>query len=98
MKYDPYSFFNNCVRGSTPHSTIQSGLAVCEGYAGLFNAMAPAAGIESVVVLGHGKGKYPPSSADSSVLYNIKHLTNQILLTRLRLRRQIRPNSPTRRI
>ena len=33
-----------------------SGLAVCEGYAGLFTAIATIAGLESVVIGGHGKG------------------------------------------
>lgn len=33
-----------------------SGLAVCEGYAGLFTAIATMASLESVVVGGHGKG------------------------------------------
>jgi transglutaminase/protease-like cytokinesis protein 3 len=58
IDYDTNAFFNDNVRGSTPQSTLQSGLAVCEGYAGLFHAMARGAGIESLVVGGHGKGSY----------------------------------------
>lgn len=54
--YDTYSFFNNCVKPSTPASTIASGLAVCEGFAGLFAALATKAGLEAVVISGHGKG------------------------------------------
>ena len=57
VEYDVYSFFNNCVRPSTPESTLSSGLAVCEGYAGLFTAIASKAGLESIVIGGHGKGK-----------------------------------------
>lgn len=54
--YDTYSFFNNCVKPSTPASTLASGLAVCEGFAGLFTALATKAGMESIVISGHGKG------------------------------------------
>lgn len=54
--YDTYAFFNDCVKPSTPGSTIASGLAVCEGFAGLFAALATKAGLEAVVISGHGKG------------------------------------------
>ncbi|KAJ5783092.1 hypothetical protein N7457_004866 [Penicillium paradoxum] len=54
--YDADAFFNNCVKPSTPASTLATGLAVCEGYAGLFAALATHAGLEAVVVGGHGKG------------------------------------------
>lgn len=54
--YDTYSFFNNCVQPSTPASTLASGLAVCEGFAGLFAALAAKAGLEAIVISGHGKG------------------------------------------
>ena len=50
------SFFNDAVKPSTPANTLSTGLAVCEGYAGLFTALASKAGLESVVVGGHGKG------------------------------------------
>ena len=56
VEYDVVSFFNNAVKPSTPAATLTSGLAVCEGYAGLFTALATKAGLESVVVGGHGKG------------------------------------------
>ncbi|KAF2486261.1 hypothetical protein BDY17DRAFT_307781 [Neohortaea acidophila] len=56
VAYDVDAFFNNCVKPSTPQSTLQSGLAVCEGYAGLFTALAVKAGLESYVITGHGKG------------------------------------------
>jgi transglutaminase-like putative cysteine protease len=54
--YDTVALFSNNVKSSTPASTLASGLAVCEGYAGLFNALAAASGVESIVVTGHGKG------------------------------------------
>ncbi|KAL9076928.1 MAG: hypothetical protein Q9161_000561 [Pseudevernia consocians] len=56
ISYDVEAFFSNRVQPSTPASTLMSGLAVCEGYAGLFTAIATTAGLESVVVGGHGKG------------------------------------------
>lgn len=39
-----------------PNDTIRTGLAVCQGYAELFHAMATAGGLEAIVVGGHGKG------------------------------------------
>ena len=56
ISYDVDAFFNNRVKPSTPSSTLSSGLAVCEGYAGLFTALAGKAGLESLVIGGHGKG------------------------------------------
>ncbi|KAI5368004.1 Putative transglutaminase, Thioredoxin domain, Thioredoxin-like superfamily [Septoria linicola] len=56
VAYNTQAFFSNNVKGSTPQSTLQTGLAVCEGYAGLFAALAVKAGMESVVVTGASKG------------------------------------------
>ena len=56
ISYDVVAFFSNNVQPSTPASTLHSGLAVCEGYAGLFTALATKAGLESIVIGGHGKG------------------------------------------
>ncbi|KIX08347.1 uncharacterized protein Z518_03003 [Rhinocladiella mackenziei CBS 650.93] len=67
IAYDVVSFFGNSVKSSTPQSTLQTGLAVCEGYAALFTNLASYAGLESVVISGHGKGygftPLPPGSA-----------------------------------
>ena len=67
ISYDTVSFFNGTVKPSTPATTLQTGLAVCEGYAGLFTALASKVGLESVVVGGHGKGfgfaSLPPGAA-----------------------------------
>lgn len=57
IAYDVKSFFGKCVKSKTPSQTVETGLAVCEGYAGLFAALATAAGLDAVVVGGHGKGK-----------------------------------------
>lgn len=56
VDYDTHSFFSGTISPSTPERTITTGLAVCEGYAGLFAALALKAGLEAVVVSGHGKG------------------------------------------
>ena len=56
ISYDVVSFFGGNVQRSTPASTLQSGLAVCEGYSSLFTAIASKVGLETVVVGGHGKG------------------------------------------
>ena len=56
IAYDTVSFFTGNLQHANPASTLLSGLAVCEGYAGLFTALASKANLESVVVGGHGKG------------------------------------------
>ena len=56
IAYDTVAFFNHNVQPSTPQSTLESGLAVCEGYAALFAALAMKVGLEAYVVSGHGKG------------------------------------------
>jgi hypothetical protein len=57
VDYDVVGFHD---KGNRPHKypvdTMRTGLAVCQGYAELFEAMATAAGLEAVVVGGHGKG------------------------------------------
>lgn len=58
IAYNVADFFGGCIKGTTPAGTIQSGVAVCDGYGGLFVALALAAGIEAVKVTGHGKGSY----------------------------------------
>lgn len=56
MNYDVDSFFNKTVQPTTPEKTIASGLAVCEGYAGLFAALALKAGLQVMVCSGASKG------------------------------------------
>lgn len=80
IAYDVVSFFGNNVRGSTPQSTLQSGLAVCEGYAALFTNLATYAGLESVVISGHGKGYGFNALAPGAPLppYNAGHAWNAV--------------------
>ncbi|KAH8912644.1 hypothetical protein BR93DRAFT_955150 [Coniochaeta sp. PMI_546] len=57
VAYDVDGFFNKCIpRGQTLDQTIFSGKAVCEGYAKVYEGIARRAGLECVVVTGHGKG------------------------------------------
>jgi protein disulfide-isomerase-like protein len=56
IAYDTAAFFGNNVKHVDPKDTIKSGLAVCGGYAGLYVAIALKAGLECVMVSGHGKG------------------------------------------
>jgi len=80
IDYDTVAFYNNAVKPSTPAGTVQSGLAVCEGYAGLFTALASKVGLESVVVGGHGKGYgYAPTSpGDPLPPFNAGHAWNAV--------------------
>ncbi|KAJ5718384.1 hypothetical protein N7488_004030 [Penicillium malachiteum] len=67
IAYDTVAFYNDAVKPSTPQSTLATGLAVCEGYAGLFATLANKVGMEAVVVGGHGKGYgYTPLAPGSS--------------------------------
>lgn len=57
IAYDVDGFFGGCIpRGQSLEERIFSGKAVCEGYAKVYEALALAAGLECVVVTGHGKG------------------------------------------
>jgi transglutaminase-like putative cysteine protease len=56
VDYDVHSFFNGTISPTTPEKTITSGLAVCEGYAGLFAALALKAGLQAMVCSGASKG------------------------------------------
>ncbi|KAJ5102234.1 hypothetical protein NUU61_004456 [Penicillium alfredii] len=78
--YDVDSFFNNCVQPSTPASTLATGMAVCEGYAGLFAALATHGGLEVIVITGHGKGFGHQQLARGSPLppFNGNHAWNAV--------------------
>lgn len=56
IAYDVEAFYNNRVKSQTPANTLATGMGVCEGYAGLFTALATRAGMEAKTVHGHGKG------------------------------------------
>ncbi|PSS02086.1 hypothetical protein BD289DRAFT_478992 [Coniella lustricola] len=56
IDYDVAGFFAGCPARGTASETVFSGKAVCEGYARTFEAIAKRAGLECIVVGGHGKG------------------------------------------
>ncbi|KAF1981594.1 hypothetical protein K402DRAFT_398357 [Aulographum hederae CBS 113979] len=84
IAYDIIALLNNNIQRSTPSGTIASGLAVCEGYAGLFAALALASGLQAQVVSGHGKGAgynpIKPGKAvppfDSNHAWNVVRIDN----------------------
>ncbi|KAL9633801.1 MAG: hypothetical protein Q9204_003251 [Flavoplaca sp. TL-2023a] len=68
IAYDVVALCHNAVQPSTPANTLVTGLAVCEGYAGLFSAIASNAGLESLIVGGHGKGAgFSPLQPDQPI-------------------------------
>jgi len=56
IAYDTESFFSGNLRGVSAEETLSSGLAVCDGYAGLFKSLLEFVGIQAHKVVGHGKG------------------------------------------
>ena len=80
VAYDTVAFFGNNVKPSSPQQTLATGLAVCEGYAGLFAALATKVGMESIVISGHGKGiGYTPLAPGSSAPpYEAGHAWNAV--------------------
>ncbi|KAF4126471.1 Transglutaminase-like superfamily [Geosmithia morbida] len=56
IRYDTVAFFGNNVRHMSVEETIFGGKAVCQGYAETYKAIANRAGLECVVISGHGKG------------------------------------------
>lgn len=80
IAYDCKAFFAGNVRPSSPSSTMASGLAVCEGYAALFTALATKAGMESIVVGGHGKGfgHRPLDARDRLPAFDANHAWNAV--------------------
>ncbi|KAF4965104.1 hypothetical protein FZEAL_10802, partial [Fusarium zealandicum] len=56
IDYDTVAFFGNAVKHQTAEDTIFTGKAVCAGYSDTYKAIANRAGLECVVVSGHGKG------------------------------------------
>ena len=57
IAYDVQNFFNKTIpRGQSLEEIIFSGKGVCEGYAKAYEGIAKRAGLECVIVGGHGKG------------------------------------------
>ncbi|KAI1132315.1 hypothetical protein F5Y10DRAFT_231464 [Nemania abortiva] len=56
IAYNVEEFFGKCVKGRNVDETIFLGKAVCQGYAEVYRAVAQRAGLQCVMVVGHGKG------------------------------------------
>ena len=68
IAYNTAVYFAGNIKSSTPASTFETGLAVCEGYSSLYTALATHAGLESIVISGHGKGSnHTPLAVGSPV-------------------------------
>ncbi|XP_037037957.1 kyphoscoliosis peptidase-like [Bradysia coprophila] len=66
IAYDTKAYFQNNVRHQSPKETLKTGLSVCQGYAELFQNLACHAGLEAIVISGHGKGYgYKSNSIDN---------------------------------
>ncbi|KAH9905123.1 hypothetical protein F4778DRAFT_695117 [Xylariomycetidae sp. FL2044] len=56
IRYNVEEFFGKCVQRRSVDETIFHGKAVCQGYAEVYAAIAQRAGLQCVLVSGHGKG------------------------------------------
>ena len=56
IAYDTESFFSGSFKSQDTDSVIQNGTAVCAGYSGVYKTIADHAGLEAVIINGHGKG------------------------------------------
>nr|GAT56321.1 predicted protein [Mycena chlorophos] len=66
--YDVEGFFSGNIKSQSPEDTLRSGLAVCDGYAGLFSELARLCGIQAQKVTGYGKGYgYAPLSPGAPI-------------------------------
>ncbi|KAF8893782.1 hypothetical protein BD779DRAFT_1435436, partial [Infundibulicybe gibba] len=85
IAYDAEAFFSGNLQPATPETTWQSGLAVCDGYAGLFSSLAQRVGLQVHKVTGHGKGfgyvarapHDPVPSVDSNHAWNCVFMDGQ---------------------
>ncbi|KAI8632127.1 hypothetical protein F5Y19DRAFT_387095 [Xylariaceae sp. FL1651] len=56
IAYNVEEFFGKCIKGRSVDDTIFYGKAVCQGYAEVYQAIAQRAGLQCVLISGHGKG------------------------------------------
>lgn len=63
ISYDAANFLAGTVpRGHTAEDTIRYGKGVCDGYSKVYHSIAERAGLECVIIQGHGKGyNYAPA-------------------------------------
>jgi hypothetical protein len=75
VAYDVVSFFARNIGPQGPENILRTGLAVCDGYAQLYRALALAAGLKCERVGGYGAGyghsdKNPPSKYEGNHAWN----------------------------
>jgi len=83
VAYDAANFLAGTVKhGATPEDTLRTGLAVCEGYAGLYQALADAAGLGCLTIGGHSKGYgyQPPRDSRHLIPFSHSHAWNAVWL------------------
>lgn len=56
ISYDTESFFSGNIKRKSPEETIVTGLAVCQGYAELFQTLGELSGLQVKVISGDAKG------------------------------------------
>lgn len=56
IAYNVEEFFGKCIKHRSVEDTIFHGKAVCQGYAEVYQSIAQRAGLQCVLVSGHGKG------------------------------------------
>ena len=80
IAYDTYGFFNKCLKPKNSSDTLSTGLAVCQGYAELFQELATHSGLQAKVISGHGKGFGYQQPAPGSPLppFNAGHAWNVV--------------------
>ncbi|KAI1324144.1 hypothetical protein F5Y16DRAFT_381681 [Xylariaceae sp. FL0255] len=85
ISYNVEEFFGKCVKGRDVDETMFLGKAVCQGYAEVFQAIAQRAGLQCLVVGGHGKGygytpltrgQAPPPRDPSGHAWNVVCIDN----------------------
>lgn len=83
IDYDVEAFFGNNIKYVTPEDTIFRGKGVCAGYADVFLHIAERAGLQVLMVTGHGKGgvylkdgERPPPTIDSNHAWNVVRIDN----------------------
>jgi len=79
VAYDVEGFLKGNYPDPSPENVLRTRLAVCEGYARLFNALAQEVGLESELVAGRSKG-YGFSSEEAAQKKQADHAWNAVKL------------------
>ncbi|KAF3483372.1 uncharacterized protein GIQ15_02696 [Arthroderma uncinatum] len=80
VRYDVESFFQGKSTPQSPDYVFTSGLAVCAGFASLFETLARHAGLEVRLLSGHGAGyaHKTPVPGEPLPSYNLNHAWNVV--------------------